>query len=161
MEFLRIHSKEDLQKNLVPGVWGIREPAVEHNGTPRETGLSSCFIVLHTHLTLPLTATSPTSPPIDLILMPGMAFDKTFSRLGHGKGYYDRFIAAYRASIEEAQKRHEVLLCTLKLALLWAVLISYSGALSLEEQILEDGVIPMTETDVRLNMIVTAQGASS
>jgi len=39
MELLRVHSKEDLQANLVPGVWGIREPSVEYNGARRETGL--------------------------------------------------------------------------------------------------------------------------
>jgi 5-formyltetrahydrofolate cyclo-ligase len=33
------------------------------------------------------------SEGLDLILMPGMAFDTSFGRLGHGKGFYDYFLS--------------------------------------------------------------------
>ena len=64
---LTVHRVRDLDADLTPGPWGIREP------DPRRC--------------------PPVRPgDVDLVLVPGVAFDAGGGRLGYGGGYYDRLL---------------------------------------------------------------------
>ena len=63
--FFRIFQQDFSEKKLVEGRFRILEPP---------------------------TSSSSVSENIDLLIVPGVAFDKYGYRIGYGKGYYDRFI---------------------------------------------------------------------
>jgi len=115
MVLLRVYDEDD-QGALPSGVWGIKEPLDTWNGKPRLNALDA---------------------GVDVILVPGVAFDRSLSRLGHGKGYYDRFLSSYVASMGSPP-----------------LLV----ALALREQVLDAGKIPTGENDWKMDMIVTADG---
>ena len=105
MVFVRIESLADLQ----PNSWAILEPV------PRENE----FNVLKERQRL------------DVIYVPGLAFDADGSRLGRGKGYYDAFLAQMGGKI--ARKVGVGFAC----------------------QLLERGTIPTSPRDVAVDQVIT------
>ena len=67
-----IHSEIKSFDNLIFGIYGIQEPSPE-------------------------SRVKMTPDMFDLVIVPGVAFDKKGGRLGQGKGYYDRFLEVTRA----------------------------------------------------------------
>jgi 5-formyltetrahydrofolate cyclo-ligase len=118
MDMLALSSLDDY-RSLQPDSWGI--PTI-----PNET-IASRGNALTEEGTL------------DLIVMPGVAFDETFKRLGHGKGYYDYFLTRYHEVKEKGQ-------------------IPVLVALALKEQMLGKDEVPVDVSDWLVDIIVTGDG---
>lgn len=72
------------------------------------------------------------------------------SRLGHGRGYYDKFIAEYVAS----GKPRPLLGMSSGVRVAWSLTMSIV-ALSLREQVLEASEIPVGDHDWKIDVIIT------
>ncbi|KAH8146575.1 uncharacterized protein LAJ45_09257 [Morchella importuna] len=123
MDMLSLFSQVDYE-SLEPDSWGI--PTIPEHSVP---GRSNCL----------------DHEGLDLIVMPGVAFDEGFRRLGHGKGYYDYFLARYKQLVDskgaEGKMRMPILV-----------------ALALKEQIFEDGTVPVNLSDWPMDIIITGEG---
>lgn len=106
-------------RDLTEGTWGIPEPAER----------------------VPVWPVSRYGE-LDLVLVPGLAFDGFGGRIGYGGGYYDRFMSvlegAHRAVPGESPR-------------------VVKAALTYRELIVEEP-LPMEEHDFRLDMLFTASG---
>lgn len=85
MTMVSLQSKEDYE-SLHPDAWGIP--------TPDETTVDRREVIGGNHEIDPDEDNKESSSKngLDLVVMPGLAFDKRLRRLGHGKGYYDVFL---------------------------------------------------------------------
>jgi 5-formyltetrahydrofolate cyclo-ligase len=90
----------DIRVEILSGKFGIREPA------------ASCLAV-------------PVND-LDLVLVPGVAFDLSGHRLGRGKGYYDRLLQSFTGN---------------------------KIGIAFEEQII--GAVPAGKDDVKMDLILT------
>lgn len=91
MDMLVLESLEEFE-SLESDKWGI--PSLKRDQVLRK---KNCFG--GRGLTFPAESqlTHEGEQGLDLIVMPGMAFDHALRRLGHGKGYYDHFLTRYSA----------------------------------------------------------------
>ena len=65
---LELYAVQDIERQVAPGAWGIREPRMD---------CCEKFEAL---------------AELDLILLPGVAFSRDGGRLGYGGGYYDKLL---------------------------------------------------------------------
>lgn len=132
MQMLRVHSLDELEHGLTPNKWGIAEPPATYQGQAREDGRCT-----HSSALDPALGGSG----LDAIVLPGMLFDRAGGRLGHGKGYYDRYVARARAFAAEHHRAPPALI-----------------ALALEEQVRTERV-PTDTNDVPVDFLVTPEAA--
>lgn len=69
---LALFEIRDFDSDVKPGAWGIPEPASVHEAAREQ---------------------------VDLIFVPGAAFDAFGNRLGYGAGFYDKLLAGFPGSI--------------------------------------------------------------
>ncbi|XP_076635262.1 methenyltetrahydrofolate synthetase [Colletes latitarsis] len=108
MEMVKLLSMEDYEK-LPLTKWNIKQPNFDES---RENALET--------------------GGLDLIILPGVAFNMDGKRLGHGMGYYDTFLNIY---LRKQQKKPHLI------------------AVAFNEQIQED--IPTSENDVFMDLVLT------
>lgn len=115
MRMLRVNSLEDI-RSFPLNHWRIPEPPLEDIGL-REDGVVA---------------------GIDIVLVPGVAFDRNCGRLGHGRGYYDCFFDA----VAEANAAR-------------GARMAVTVGLAFDEQLVDS--VPMDEHDRRLDYVLTPQ----
>jgi 5-formyltetrahydrofolate cyclo-ligase len=135
--------------SLKPDKWGIP--------TPSEDSIASranCFGGLGLSTLQTNGETRDAEDGLDLIVMPGMAFDAEFGRLGHGKGYYDYFLTRCSYEWEVPFRGKNYWHCV------FGGLTNHNVVgLSLNEQFLPPNEsVPMDRSDFLLDVVITGDG---
>ncbi|TXG56400.1 hypothetical protein EZV62_017713 [Acer yangbiense] len=160
MRMLKISSVDDLITNSM----NILEPAlVDSNGNECDNGMilfiSATFFQLMDflcgdlrvifdvvnqeiiHLKGLFGAVMQASEPVDLFILPGLAFDRSGRRLGRSGGYYDLFLMKYQKLAQEREWKQPLLV-----------------GLAYTLQFVEEGAIPVTPYDVAVDAVVSPSG---
>ncbi|EFP89565.1 5,10-methenyltetrahydrofolate synthetase [Puccinia graminis f. sp. tritici] len=148
MEMLELKSWADFQTGLVPVSFSSSSssPQVFQFDPAKIAGLENAL-----------------PEGLDLILLPGLAFDRFGNRLGRGKGYYDEYLNAYpsvasRPSITNYPDHLTEKQQSEKSTRRWPILVG----MCLREQLLpEKEYIPTQAHDRRIDYLISPDGVLS
>lgn len=147
MVMLKIQDIDDF-KSLPLTKWNIRQP---DNDGSRENAFDAGMLssklfapIYNLFVTIFLNLGG-----LDLILLPGVAFSLDGGRMGHGMGYYDKFLAAF---FDKHPQRRGNATDNISSKISNGKTILFG--LAFKEQIFDK--IPITDTDVILDQIITA-----
>ncbi|KUL85415.1 hypothetical protein ZTR_06965 [Talaromyces verruculosus] len=136
MDMLRLESMEEFE-SLQPDKWGI--PSLDKASVPNRQNCLGGRGVLEER-----PRGNGDDLGLDLIVMPGMAFDTDLRRLGHGKGYYDYFLNNYNKEIAGSPRASQR---------------PFLVAIALKEQILTPpDEIPVASHDQPVDAIIVGDG---
>ena len=122
---LDLYCADDLENQLAPGLWGIREPVVER--CKRLNAINE----------------------VEFALLPGIAFSKNGARLGYGGGFYDKLLMKPLAIRLSEQTTFAKSLVMANAGRLRPVLAVAAYGLQVVE------ALPQEETDVGVEWIIT------
>lgn len=95
MDMLQLQGREDFN-SLKPDAWGI--PSIPKDSVDNRRnalgGMGISNLALGDQKSIPI---------LDLIFMPAVVFDQSLRRLGHGKGFYDRYLQKYKIALDSSQ----------------------------------------------------------
>lgn len=95
MDMVSLFSEDDY-KSLQADNWGI--PTPDKSSLPERE-----HVLGNVSMNPENPETSAGKRKLDMIIMPGVAFDRDRRRLGHGKGFYDTFLSRYHSRGQTGQ----------------------------------------------------------
>ncbi|MCJ1411124.1 hypothetical protein MMC19_005212 [Ptychographa xylographoides] len=135
MDMVSLLSERDYRA-LQEDKWGIP--------TPDESSLQNRRRVLGG------ATKSISSDDLDMVVMPGVAFDHNRQRLGHGRGFYDFFLHRYQERLNSAPGTDNI----------EKTPMPYLVGLALQEQLLaNEQSVPTTKTDWVLDALILGDGS--
>jgi 5-formyltetrahydrofolate cyclo-ligase len=153
MDMLQLKNKNDFL-SLQPDNWGI--PSLSHDSVAQRRNAFGGFGPLNTS-----SHDTGSAPSLDVVFVPSVAFDASHRRLGHGKGFYDRYLSKYRNIASSRQPSIPMPRLSMSPCASWhlikLLMIFVVVGIALRQQFLPDGeTVPVDEHDWIVNNVIVA-----